>query len=116
MRLIVEYSCNRNGKKGFQFSIKGWSNSDNAKCLNTRKNITRCRTFLNAFPAIFRSSTQKTLSLSTTETENTARVTCTHDMISIIWIIQFLWLNVETQMVLELDNEGAADLASNWGV
>ena len=97
-------------RKGSNFSC---SYSNYAKCLDTRRSITRCRIFLNGSSVIFRSSIQKTISLTMTEDEGTAGVMCTQDMLYAMEVIKSLGLDVQKLMVLEMDNKGAVDLANN---
>ena len=55
-----------NGVEGFKFRIHGRSNSDYAGNTDDRKSITGGRVFVNDAPVAFRSSTQKTVTLSVT--------------------------------------------------
>ena len=71
---------------------------------------------MNVSIVIFRSSTQKTVSLSMTEAKGTAEVTCAQDMLYIMWGIKSLELDVKKPMILEMDNKEAVDLAKNWSV
>ena len=115
--LLLAPGGNWNGKRGnTKFKISGRSDSDYAKCPDTRRSVTGCRTFLNGAPIIFRSATQKTVSLSTTEAESAAGVTCAQDMLYAMKVVETLGLEVEKPMVLEINNKGAVDLANNWSV
>ena len=61
-----------NSKKGFQFMIKGNSDSDYAMCRDIGRSITGYRTFLNGSTVIFSNFVQKVESLSMTEAKVTA--------------------------------------------
>jgi len=98
------------------FNIRGRSDSDYAKCPDTRRSVTGCRTFLNGSPITFRSATQKTVSLSVTESEGSAGVTCVQDMLYTKKVVESMGMKVELPMILEMDNKGAVDLANNWSV
>ncbi len=60
--------------------------------------------YLEGEPVMFKSSTEKTVSLSTTEAETYAGVTCVQDMLYIKNILESLRLRVKLPMVLEMDN------------
>jgi hypothetical protein len=64
-------------------------------------------------PAMFKSSTERTVSLSTTEAETYAGVTCMQDMLYMKNVLQSLGLKVKLPIVLEMDNQGAVNLANN---
>ena len=53
------------GKKGYKFKVWGKSDSDYAKCPDTRRSVTGCCVFLNDSPMTFKSAMQRTVSLST---------------------------------------------------
>ena len=65
---------------------------------------------------MFKSSTQKVVSLSVTEAEMAAGVTCALDMLYVMRVLELLELKVKKPMILEMDNKGAVDLANNWSV
>jgi hypothetical protein len=102
------------GSKDFEFEITGESDSDYAKCLDTRKSISGIAVFLNKAPVVFRSATQKTVCLSVTEAEQAAGVACAQDMLYVMRLVQGLGLKVKLPMELRIDNKGAVDLANNW--
>ncbi len=64
----------------------------------------------------FKSSTEKTVSLSTTEAETCAGVTCVEDMLYMKNVLESLGLKVKLPMGLEMDNQGAVYLASSWNI
>eukprot|EP00956_Cyclotella_meneghiniana_P041644 scaffold233431_cov53-Cyclotella_meneghiniana.AAC.1 len=79
--------------------------------------VVRRTTYLEKCPVIFRSATQKFVTLSVTEAETAAGVTtCAQDMMYVYRILVSLDLSVELPMVLEIDNKGAVDMANNWSV
>jgi hypothetical protein len=65
---------------------------------------------------MFKSSTERTVSLSTTnaEAETYAGVTCVQNMIYMKNVLESLGLKVKLHMVLEMDNQGVVYLANNW--
>jgi hypothetical protein len=65
---------------------------------------------------MFKSSTEKTVSLSTTRTETYAGVTCVQDMLHVKNVIESLRLRVRLPMVLEMGIQGAVNLANKWSV
>ncbi len=65
---------------------------------------------------MFKSSTERTVSLSTTKAETYAEVTCMQEMLYMKNVIESLGLKVKLPMVLEMDNQGVVYLANNWSV
>ena len=72
--------------------------------------------FVNGSSVAFRSSTQKKVTLSVTETEGGAGVLCAQGMLYVFHLIESLGQKVELHMVLEIDNKGAVQFANNWSV
>jgi hypothetical protein len=104
------------GSKDFKFKIGGRSNSNYATDPETRRSITGTRVSLNEAPVMWRSATQKFTTLSVTEAESGAGVTCVQDMVYVKNVIESLGLTVELPMILEMDNRGSIDLANSWSV
>ena len=104
------------GSKDFLFKIGGRSDSDYATNPEMRKSMTGCRVLLYGAPVSWRSSTQKHVALSVTEAEMGAGVTCVQDMMYVHNLLVSMGLKVQLPMVLEMDNQGAVDLANGWSV
>ena len=104
------------GSRDFLFVIGGRSDSDYAKDPETRKSVSGIRVSLNEAPCIWRSSTQKNVTISVTEAEANAAVLAAQDMLYIKNVVESLGLQVQQPMVLEVDNQGAVDLLNNWSV
>ncbi len=79
-----------------------------------RKSITGCRAVLNSAPVAWQSSTQKHVTLSVTKAEMGDGVTCVQDMMYVCNLLVLMGLQVQLPMTLEMDNQGAADLANGW--
>jgi hypothetical protein len=62
------------------------------------------------------SATQKTVTLLVCEAEMSSAVLCAQDMIYAKHILESLGLQVETPMVLQMDNKGAVDLINRFSV
>jgi hypothetical protein len=62
---------------------------------------------------MFKSSTVRIVSLSSTEAETYAGVTCVQDMLYIKNVLESLRLKFKLPMVLEIDNQGVVYLANN---
>jgi hypothetical protein len=71
---------------------------------------------LKKAPAMFKSSTERTVPLSTTEAETYAGVICMQDMLYMKNVLESLGLKVKLLMVLEMDNQGTVYLANNWSI
>jgi hypothetical protein len=114
--LVLEPIGKWDGSCEFEFTIDGRSDSDYAKCLDTRRSVSGHRVMLNGAPVSFKSGTQKHVSLSVCESELYAAVTCAQDMLYVKNVLKSLGLKVKLPMILEVDNKGAVDLANNWSV
>ena len=104
------------GDPNFNFTISGRADSDYAKDTDTRRSISGYSTFLCGAPITEKSVTQKSVTLSVTEAETVAAVSCAQDMLFQMRILETLGLKVKKPMILEIDNKGAKDLANNWSV
>ena len=62
----------------------------------------------------WRHATQKHVTLSVTEAEQAAVVTCAQALIHQKHLLESIGLQVELPLILEVDNQGAVDLANNW--
>ena len=100
--------------KNFKFRIHKMSDLDYAKCLKTRRSGSVYATFLEGALVNVKSSMQKVVALSVTKAEMIAGVQCAQDMIYVKRVLEGLGLQVETPMVLYMDNSGAVDLVNNW--
>ena len=74
------------------------------------------RVSVNDAAVMWQSLTQKSVTLSVTEADEGAAVTCAQDMMYTKNAIESLHLEVELPMVLEIDNHGAVDLINSWSV
>ena len=80
----------------------------------TRKSVSSTRVSVNEAPTQWSSATQKHVTLSVTEAEQAAAATCAQYMIHRKHLLESMGLQVELPMILEIDNQGAVDLAANW--
>jgi hypothetical protein len=104
------------GSADFLFRIHGRSDSEYAANTDDRRSVSGARVFVEGAPVVFRSATQRFVTLSVTEAETGGGVTTAQDMVYIYRLFTSLGLKVELPMVLEMDNKGAVDLANNWSV
>ena len=112
--LVLEPTRICDGSKDFEFRIHGRSDSDYATNPDDRKSVSSSRVLLEDCPVVFRSATQKTVTMSVTESEQSAGVVTAQDMIYIYRLIISAQCKVALPMVLEMDNKGVVDLANNW--
>jgi len=103
-----------NGSKDFPFVISGRSDSDHAKCPDTRKSVTGYTAFLCGAPFKCRSVMQNVVSLSVTEAEEIAATECVQDMLFAMHLLESMGLKVQKPMVLEVDNSGSKDIVDSW--
>jgi len=67
-------------------------------------------------PIINKSVMQRVVALSATEAELYAAVQCAQGMLFVWKIIKSIGLKTKLPMILNLDNQGAVDIANNWSV
>jgi hypothetical protein len=84
--LVLNPTRKRNGSKEHEFIISGRSDSDYAKDTQMQKSISGVRVLLEGAPVMFKSSTQKSVTLLVCEAEQTAGVLCAQDMLY-VWHI-----------------------------
>jgi hypothetical protein len=103
------------GSDSFQFKINGRSDSDYAKDTQIRWSITGYIVYVEGYPVMHQSATQKTVALSSCEAElNTA--SCVQDMIYGKNLLESIGLKVQLPMILEMDNKGAVDLINSFSI
>ena len=99
----------------YEFEISVSADSGYAKDLDSRRSITGVVTYLDGAPVLYRSSTQKMVSLSTTEAEMNAVVTGVQVALFVRSIVESLGLNVKLPMKVHNDNHGEIDLMKSIG-
>ncbi len=72
--------------------------------------------YLEDAPTMHRSTTQKTVALSSCEAELNAAVLCAQDMMYQKNTLESIGLKVELSMILEMDNKEAVNLVSSFSV
>ncbi len=105
-----------NGSQSLKFVISGRLDSDYAKDPTNRHSVSGYMVYLEGAPAMFKSGTKSTVSLSTTKAETYAGVNCVQDMVYMKNVLESLGLKVKVPMILEMDNQGAVYLANNWSI
>jgi hypothetical protein len=79
--LVLKPNRKLDGSQNHKFVISGRSDSDYAKQPKDRCSISGHMVYLKGAPAMFKSSTERMVSLSLTEAETYAGVTCVQDML-----------------------------------
>jgi hypothetical protein len=74
--LLLKPTRKWNGTNKFQFKIRGRSDSDYAKDTQTRRSVSGYVVYLEEFPVMHRSATQKRVALLSCEAELNAAVLC----------------------------------------
>jgi hypothetical protein len=113
--LTLKPNCKWDGNADFLFQLKGKSDSDYAKD-ESAKSVSGWATFLCGAPISMKSKMQATTTLSVTEAELVAAVSCAQDLMFEKRVLESIGLQVELPMILEVDNKGVFDLANNWSV
>jgi hypothetical protein len=102
------------GDQSFFFPITGKSDSGYAADPETRRSVSGGTTFLCGAPIMTRSRMQKCVTLSVTEAEFVSACETAQDMLFAMRVLESMGLNVNKPMRLEMDNQGAVDLANGW--
>jgi hypothetical protein len=79
--LVLKPNRKWDGSRNHKFVISGRLDSDYAKKPKDRRSVSGHVVYLEGAPAMFKSSTERTVSLSTTKAETYAGVTCVQDML-----------------------------------
>lgn len=114
--LLLKPNATWNGKPDFEFEIQGYSDSDYAKDLETRRSISGYAVFMNGAPVSMKSKMQSCVTLSVTEAELVSSTNCAQDMLFVMRLLESMGLKVKKPMSLYMDNKGAKDLTHNWSV
>jgi hypothetical protein len=114
--LLLKPTRKWDGTNQFQFKIKGRSDSDYVKDMQTRQSILGYMVFLKDAPVMHRRAMQKTVALLSCKAELNAAVLCVQDMLYAKNLIELIGLQVELPVKLEIGNKGAVDLINIFGV
>jgi hypothetical protein len=101
--------------KDFEFEISGYSDSDYRKAADC-KSISGYMACLEGVPYTRACKAQKYVTMSVTEAECDAAVSCIQDMIFGKNVLESMGLKVKLPMVLYMDNSGGVDLFNNWSI
>jgi hypothetical protein len=96
-----------------EWKVKLFSDSDWAADVNTRKSVTGFVILLNETPIMWRSQSQRTVSLSSTEAEYYAMAEATKEIKFVLQVLESLHLKVEKPIIVHIDNVGAIFVAEN---
>ena len=86
--------------KTFEFVIQSWSDLDYAKNPENQRTSSWKGVYLERYPIMFRSGTQKYLCLSVTEAELSTGVTCTQDMLHVVQVMPFLKVKLPNTIIV----------------
>ena len=95
------------------FSILGFCDSDYATDKDTRKSVTGYVVYLNGVPISWRSRSQRAVTLSTAESEYYAISEICSELIFVKNMLEFLGVELELPIIVNVDNIGAIYLAKN---
>ena len=96
--------------------VEGFSDSEYAKCPDTRKSVGGSTVTLCGAVVVDKSKKSPTVALSITEVELTQATSTAQDMLYVMRVMESMGLKVKKPMVLKVDNKGAKDIAHNWSV
>eukprot|EP00957_Ditylum_brightwellii_P139063 10599266-Ditylum_brightwellii.AAC.1 len=103
------------GRKGYLFFIKGYSNSEYAKD-ESRRIVIGWLVFLCEAPISYKSKMMPIVALLVPEAELFAAVLCVQNMMMVLRIMNSMGLKVQLPMILYIDNKGANVFVHNWSV
>ncbi len=89
--LVLKLNRKWDGSKNHEYIISGYLDLNYAKEPKDRPSVSGHMVYLQEPPAMFKSSTERTVSLSTTEAETYAGVTCMQDM-----LYRLVWATLKT--------------------
>ena len=113
---VIRPNCKWDGNKDFEFVIEGFSDSEYAKCPDTRKSVGGSTVTLCGAVVVDKSKKSPTVALSVTEAELTQATSTAQDMLYVMRVMESMGLKVQKPMILKVDNKGAKDIAHNWSV
>jgi hypothetical protein len=87
--------------------------SDYAGDPESRKSVTGFIVFVNDCPVAWRSRQQKTVGLSSCESEYYAMTEAAQELLYVKQVLEFLHVKFQLPMIIKCDNQGAAFLAKN---
>ncbi len=103
--LVLEPNRKWDGSQNHEYVISGSLDLDYAKEPKDRRSVLVHVVYLEGASAMFKSSTDKTVSLFTTKAEAYAGVICVQDMLYMKNVLESLGLWVRLPMVLEMDDQ-----------
>jgi histone deacetylase 1/2 len=105
-----------NGDRDFEFEIEGYPDANYATNIENRRSVSGYSVFMCKAPVSMKSGGQKSVTLSTAESELASVTQCVQDMLYVLRILELIELKVKKPMQMYCDNKGAVDLANNWSV
>ena len=114
--LLLKPQGTWNGDKDFEFKIDGYADANYATNIENRKSVSGYSVFMCKAPVGMKSGGQKSVTLSTAESELASATQCAQDTLYVMRILESIGLKVKKPMQLYCDNKGAVDLANNWSV
>ncbi len=112
--LLLKPTRKWDGTNKFQFKIRGRSDLDYAKDMQTRRSVSGYVVYLEEAPVMHRSATQKTVTLLSHEAKLNAAILCVQDMLYAKNLLESIGLKVKLPMMLEIDDKGAVDLINSF--
>jgi hypothetical protein len=98
--LVMKPNRKWDSSRNHEFVISGRLDLDYAKEPKDRRSVSGHMVYLEGAPAMFKSSKKRAVSLSTSEAETYAGITCVQDMLYVKNVLESLRLKVELPMVL----------------
>jgi hypothetical protein len=107
----LQYTVNDNHKYGIH--MRGLCDSDYAGDRDTRKSVTGYVIYLSGCLITWKSKSQKSVTLSSSEAEYVSISEITKDILFVKQVLEFLGQEIESPIKIQVDNIGAIYMAEN---
>ena len=115
-KILRPVGCWDGTKEGFEFVIRGRSDSDFAKDPDKRHSVSGISVFLQDAPISESSRMQDCVTLSVSKAEIVAAVETGQRMLFGMRVLEQMGLTVQKPMILQMDCKGAIALTHSWSV
>ena len=115
-KILRPVGCWDGTKEGFEFVIRGRSDSDFAKDPDKRHSVSGISVFLQDAPISESSRMQDCVTLSVSEAKIVAAVETGQRMLFGMRVLEQMGLTVQKPMILQMDCKGAIALTHSWSV
>jgi hypothetical protein len=106
-------NIDRKNRDSGKWILVVFSDSDHAGDPDSRRSVSGFVLFLNGIPICYKSKSQATVSLSSSEAEWIALSEAVKEIIFVVQLLRDIGIRVETPVIVKVDNIGAIHMAEN---